>query len=428
MVLGIAAIFVLAVTYSVFSTTISSNINTDGTLTVSDKSSLSGGVYASSTLQGSGNSYLYGSTTLGTASSSPTTDLNVFGALYVTNGLGVGFATTGNTGVGAGGAGNLHVLGLGVFENRLGVNGSTSPSTALGVGGSALIGTGVGSTLTLNAGTIYQPVRATTTIQNVEGAWAISTSTSGVPFFVVNGMNGYIGLSTSTPVLGLSVATSTYIHGGLGVGYATTSIGDFRNTGFTLHGGRVGINGSTSPTVELGVIGSAYIDTGLGVGYATTGSGHVKTTGLAVIGGRVGVNASSSPTAELGVDGSAMISTGLGVGYATSGSGDIRSTGFTQLGGRLAVNGTSSPYQEVSAVGDAALVTNATTTASLDTTSTTQSGCIELREANGPKWVRIYVSEGGATSTNAFQLFGTNLTSGAGGAQSLLMVELGRCQ
>ena len=380
MVLGIAAIFVLAVTYSVFSTTISSNINTDGTLTVSDKSSLSGGVYASSTLQGSGNSYLYGSTTLGTASSSPTTDLNVFGALYVTNGLGVGFATTGNTGVGAGGAGNLHVLGLGVFENRLGVNGSTSPSTALGVGGSALIGTGVGSTLTLNAGTIYQPVRATTTIQNVEGAWAISTSTSGVPFFVVNGMNGYIGLSTSTPVLGLSVATSTYIHGGLGVGYATTSIGDFRNTGFTLHGGRVGINGSTSPTVELGVIGSAYIDTGLGVGYATTGSGHVKTTGLAVIGGRLGVN------------------------------------------------GSSTPYRDVGVTGDIVAASGGTTTLSLDTTGAT-GGCIELK-GTGPAgsgatfWVRIYAGGGGrATTSDTADTF--NLTAGG---DVLLLIEKGRCQ
>ena len=265
MVVFVAAIFILAVVYSVFSaTTIGDNINTGGTLTASGASTLaaatfSGTVQASSTLQATGNTTLYGSTTIGVASSSPTVDFNVLGAAYITNGLGVGFATSGASG-GVVGSGQLHVKGLAAFDNR------------------------------------------------------------------------------------------------------------------------VGVSGTSSPVVDLGVDGSAYVTGGLGVGFATTGAGAFQTTGAASVGGSLGV-------------------------------------------------GTTSPYQSVGVQsGDVALASTATTTLSLESTTATVSGCIELKgggaDVSGAKWIRIYVGGTGATNTIAAL---PPAVIGAGGA-GYLIVEPGRCQ
>ena len=95
MIVCIAAIFVLAVVYSVFSaTTIGDNVSTGGTLTASGASSLttatfSGRVNASSTMQVTGVSHFYDSLSVGfgNASITPTTTFNVTGSGYFTAGL-----------------------------------------------------------------------------------------------------------------------------------------------------------------------------------------------------------------------------------------------------------------------------------------------------------------------------------------------------
>ena len=285
MVICIAAIFILAVVYSVFSaTTISGNISTDGTITAGNP------MYASSTLQATGNGLFYTNLSAGASTNSPTTTFNVTGSGYLTGGLGVGYATTGT--------GNLRVNSLGVFNSRLGVAGTSSPS------------------------------------------------------------------------------------------------------------------------VEFGVTGSGLFSGGLGVGYATTGSGNLIVNDLAVIRGRLGVNATASPAVEFGVTGSGLFSGGLGVGYATT-SG-FRVAGLALVDERLGVLATTSPYQELGVGGDIAASSNATTTISLESTSASQTGCIELEDITGTRWIRIYPGSSSATTTSTHVLMS--------GGTGLLVVEAGRCQ
>ncbi|MEK9148108.1 MAG: hypothetical protein AAB650_01590 [Patescibacteria group bacterium] len=135
MVIFVAAIFILAVVYSVFSTTIGESVNTGGTLTVSGASTLTGAINASSTLQVTGDGLFYDQLSAGASTNTPTTTFNVTGSGYFTGGLGVGYATTGT--------GNLLVSNLGVFQHRLGVA-STSPVRSFEVGGSGLFSDGLG--------------------------------------------------------------------------------------------------------------------------------------------------------------------------------------------------------------------------------------------------------------------------------------------
>lgn len=138
MVIFVAAIFILAVVYSVFSaTTISSSaISTDGTLSVTGISTLTGAVYASSTLQATGDGLFYDQLSAGASTNTPTTTFNVTGSGYFTAGLGVGYATTGS--------GNLLVNNLAVINGRLGVSGTSSPALEFGVTGSGLFSGGLG--------------------------------------------------------------------------------------------------------------------------------------------------------------------------------------------------------------------------------------------------------------------------------------------
>jgi hypothetical protein len=142
LILCVAAIFVLAIVYSVYSaTTIDSNVNTGGYVQAGD-------VYASTTVQATGNGIFYASLSAGASTNTPTTTFNVTGSGYLTGGLGVGFATTG--------AGQIHNTGLTVHESRLGVNGTTSPYQAFGVSGGAAFSNNGTTTISAepsNAGT-----------------------------------------------------------------------------------------------------------------------------------------------------------------------------------------------------------------------------------------------------------------------------------
>lgn len=124
----VAAIFLFAIVYSVFSsTTIGDSISTGGTLGVTGVSTFTGAVYASSTLQSTGDALFYGNLSAGASTNTPTTVLNITGSGYITSGLGVGYATTGS--------GNLLVNSLGVVKGRFGVSGTSSPYVELGVSG-----------------------------------------------------------------------------------------------------------------------------------------------------------------------------------------------------------------------------------------------------------------------------------------------------
>lgn len=308
MIVFIAAIFVLAVVYSVFSaTTLGSNIETTGTLTVDSTALVKGALRATSTLEATGNAILYASTTIGTASSSPAVDFNVVGAAYITNGLGVGFATSGASG-GIVGSGQLHVKGLAAFDNRVGISGTTSPVVDLGVDGDTFItgGLGVGYATTAGGNLLVTELAR---------------------------FDSRVGISgTTSPVADLGVDGSVYIIDGLGVGYATTS--GFRSTSLGLFDNRLGVSGTNSPVVDLGVDGSAYVTGGLGAGFATTGTGVIQTSGSAVFGGAVGLNGTTSPYQGVGASGD------LAVSSAATTTLSLESTG-TAVAGCIEIKGTT---------------------------------------------------------------------------------------
>jgi hypothetical protein len=175
---ALTALFITATVSA--ATTISTNISTGGTLTVS------GAAWASSTAQITGALTTYGAVTLGdagadvitiTGNASTTNALTVGGVLYSTGNLTVGgFATT------TAASGNFTTLGT------IGIS-TTTPWADLSID----LGTNSG--------------------------FAVWNNGSSTPAFLVSGVNsqGRVGLSTTTPVSTLSavaeVATSTlYLH------------------------------------------------------------------------------------------------------------------------------------------------------------------------------------------------------------------------
>ncbi|GEM_PF-2476698 len=196
LILCVAAIFVLAIVYSVYSaTTVDSNVVTGGDVSSQNIYASStvqatgvgrfysdvfvtSNVYATGTVQATGNGIFYASLSAGASTNTPTTTFNVTGSGYLTGGLGVGFATTGT--------GQLHITGFGMFESRVGVNGTSSPAVEFGVTGSGLVS------------------------------------------------------------------------GGFGVGYATTS--GLRVSGLAALSNRLGVNATTSPYQELGVEGDVALN------------------------------------------------------------------------------------------------------------------------------------------------------------------------
>ncbi|RJQ37766.1 hypothetical protein C4552_00005, partial [Candidatus Parcubacteria bacterium] len=179
--------------------------------------------------------------------------------------------------------------------------GTTAPSALLSVGGNALFGTGSSDRLTVNAGTIYHPINATSTIRSGgRFAWTIATSTSAAPIFqidtetsngsavviggtsagggtrgaVIIGDIGFptdLGVATETPGALLSVHGPALIVGtttSMG-GLLTPSISATSSLGFYVNAaaprllinssGNVGI-GSTTPNLSLSVAGNVNLN------------------------------------------------------------------------------------------------------------------------------------------------------------------------
>ena len=230
MVLSIAAIFLLAVVYSVFSaTTIGDNVSTGGTLSVTGRSTLSDDasftdVHASSTVQATGNALFYASVGVG-GTTSPAVALSGTNA-YFTGGLGIGYATTGS--------GNLLVNDLAVIKGRLGVNATTSPTVEFGVIGSGYVDAGFG----------------------------VGNATTGSGNLLVNSLGvfrGRLGVNaTTSPTVEFGVIGSGYVDAGFGVGYATTGIGNFVASDLGVFRNRLGVNATTSPSQQLGVLGDVH--------------------------------------------------------------------------------------------------------------------------------------------------------------------------
>lgn len=145
MIAFVAVVFVLAIVYSAFSaTTLSSNISTDGTLSVTGATTLSstlgvtgistftGAVYATSTLQATGNSLFYG--TLGVSgTTTPYQELGVTGDAALSTAATTTISAE-STGTGVGGCLELKsaVAGEGTRWVRIYV-GSTGATTSDGI-------------------------------------------------------------------------------------------------------------------------------------------------------------------------------------------------------------------------------------------------------------------------------------------------------
>ena len=244
--------------------------------------------------------------------------------------------------------------------------------------------------------------------------------------------NTNIGAASGTPtVTGLNVTGDGYFTSGLGVGNATTSDGNLLVNDLAVFRGRLGIS-STSPTVDFGLVGSGYLTGGLGIGNATTSDGNLLVNNLAVFRGRLGIS-TTSPTVDFGLVGSGYLTGGFGVGIATTSAGglsvsgmstfnsaiDVRSGTSTITGAAVGLMGSSTPYLEVGIAGDTAIGgALGTSTLSLETTTGSRGGCIELRDADG-RWLRMYAGSVGTTTGSRGVL-----PAGVNG----LIVEGGRCQ
>ncbi len=283
-----------------------------------------------------------------------------------------------------------------------------------------------GGTLTVSG---ESTMTGTTTVAGA--IYASSTVFSDGIF--TNTRNAVLGAASGTPtVTGLNVTGDGYFDSGLGVGNATTSDGNLLVNNLAVFRGRVGIS-STSPTVDFGLVGSGYLTGGLGVGNATSSNGNLLVNDLAVFRGRVGIS-STSPTVDFGVVGSGYVSGALGVGTATSSSSgllvagmgvfnsaiEVRSGTSTITGAAVGLMGSSTPYLEVGILGDVAIGgALGTSTLSIETTTASRGGCIELRDAGG-RWIRLYAGSVGTTTGS----IGVVPAGGSG-----LIVESGaRCQ
>ena len=236
-----------------------------------------------------------------------------------------------------------------------------------------------GGTLTVSG---ESTMTGTTTIAG--GIYASSTVfTDGI---FTNTRNAVLGTASQTPtVTGLNLTGDAYITSGLGIGNATTSDGNLLVNDLAVFRGRVGIS-STSPTVDFGVVGSGYISGGFGAGIATT-------SGLAV------------------------------QGMATFNSAiEVRSGTSTFTGAAFGLVGSTTPYLEVGIAGDVAIGgALGTSTLSVETSTASRSGCIELFDGNAStaRWIRIY--PGGGSHVGSTFIASTT-------AADLLIIEPGRCQ
>lgn len=88
-----------------------------------------------------------------------------------------------------------------------------------------------------------------------------ATTTFRTPTNIFTAPAGKIGIGTSSPFMSLSVATNTYIGGGLGVGVSTTTAGNVQISGFVGIGGTTTTNGLAilETNICVGCVGATIV-------------------------------------------------------------------------------------------------------------------------------------------------------------------------
>ena len=406
----VATLGVVALTFA--ATTISTNINTGGTLTVSGASTLTGSLSAAGSL--------YASSTLNiTATSTFTGD-----ALF-SKGVGIGADNSV--------AKTILISGLSTApdssEGRLYYNsgskvlqlydGTQWANVATSTGGAGLDVSG--SRLQLNSLNSYLTI-GTTTQQGLSMLTLEATSTAGIPLTLVarNSQTAHllnVRNSGSSDLLyvdsgGGLFGSSTLQIGGVVTTYGNMTLGDAAADVLTINAGIAGFVSTASSTVvgDLTTSGqlrasSTSLFTGALTTYGNVTLGDAASDAIVLTG-----NASTTNSLTVGnvfyVGGYATTSGTTG-NIQTAGSIVASTTSTTLQGIGVA---TSTPAAEFAAGG------SATTTVYLTSTGTNKGGCLQLLGTNGT-FYRMYVA-GSDTSTTT--------TSGHNGLVAIW--ETGSCK
>lgn len=393
-------IFVYFITYAV--TTISTSINTGGTLTVSGASNLNGALWASSTLQSTGAARFYSTARIdgvtilnGVSYTWPSSDgsasqylqTNGAGALSwaaVSSGASSDWLKQTNYGTlnltasttipywakdAIYASSTLTVQGLTTLANasttQLTNSGlswfdNLATFTAASTTGSLTIGNAQADILTINAGIIeYISNSTSTTAQNIN-AWSLATSTTAMPIFTIDGANGRVGIKTARPNAPLHLI-------GKDSDGATLIIEDNNTPGIdfyddTTYEGYIESNG-----------GELYIKSVTGTLYLASSAGNYIFIDTA---GDVGIG---EDTAEAHLEVSADGTTGGPIFYLSSNddtNGDI----LTVLESGLFGIGTTTPTTMFQV---ATSTNNATTTIEIGKVNQNKGSCLKMYNSVG---------------------------------------------
>lgn len=284
--LSIAASFLFVAAITTASTTINSNVNTGGTLTVSGASTLTGAVWATSTLQATGaatfyndllvdtNTFYVDSTNnrVGIGSTTPAIEMSVAGDGYLTGGLGLGERN----------AVDKTLVLSGMTSNPTGAPGmiyynSTNGNVRLYNGSSwGVIGTSTGFNLTGNNiqfvdNALNNMTLGTTTSQSAAMITLEATTTTAVPLVIV-------GRASQTGNLLQITANGGSLGGGSNL-FTIDNLGRV-GTNFSVNGfaTTTAATGAIATQGALTVTGTSTLTTGtdIGGGY-TAGSGSGAT-------------------------------------------------------------------------------------------------------------------------------------------------------
>lgn len=362
LVFSVSASFLLVALITTAATTINQNVNTGGTLTVSGASTLTGAVWASSTLQATGVTTFYNNLTVDTStfhvdssnnrvgigSTTPSIELSVAGDGYFTGGIGLGernavdktILLNGLTSDPAGTAGLI-------YYNSTNGNARLYNGTAWGV-----IGTSTG--LDLSGSRVFLADIAknfltlgTTTAQGASLTTLEATSTAAIPLTLV-------GRSGQTANIFQITANGGSLGGGADL-FVIDNLGRV-STNFSVNGfaTTTAATGAIATQGALTVTGTSTLTTGaaIGGGYSAGGTGAtINSLGRIELNGDLAINGLATTTAADGniatagaltVTGTSTLTTGatIGGGYSQGGTGaDINSLGAIWANGDIAVNG-----------------------------------------------------------------------------------------
>ncbi|HEY4477440.1 MAG TPA: helix-turn-helix domain-containing protein, partial [Candidatus Paceibacterota bacterium] len=216
-----------------------------------------------------------------------------------------------------------------------------------------------------------------------------------------------VGVGTSSPATKLGLDGDLYINGGLGVGNATTSDGDFAvgDDFFVYANGRVGV-ASSSPGRVFSVEGQSLVN-----GTSTIGNLlKVQGTGTSTFAGRLEV------TGRILADGGGRVCTSANGVCSTGSAGGwtddgvvVRLTTVTDIVGI----GTTSPVRSLGVEGDA-IITGSLKTGPFTSTSTITA----LGSATSTFTGGLSVGTGGLASTNGLTLTGGVINSSGTGTST----------